>query len=131
MSSTLAFGAPIENEQVIIIDGDTVAIGSERIRLLDIDAPETKEPRCEAEMVRGLEAKERLRSLLRSARAIDLDRSGGRDRYGRTLGRLMVDGRDVGAVLVAEGLAVQWQRGHDAWEARARHWCRLPSAAEK
>ena len=33
------------------------------------------------------------------------------------------DGREAGAVLVAEGLAVAWKPGKAAWADRARHWC--------
>lgn len=90
-------------DRIVIIDGDTVAIGRERIRLLDVDAPETSEPRCEAELVRGLEAKQRVRELVGGASHIELQRSGEQDRYGRTLGRLLVDGEDLGAILLREG----------------------------
>ncbi len=47
----------------------------------------------------------------------------GSDRYGRTLARVAVDGRDVGQVLVHEGLTLPWQDGGAAKEARTRHWC--------
>ena len=53
----------------IIIDADTIKIGGERIRLVDIDAPESFRSRCEAELVLALAAKERLRELLTAARS--------------------------------------------------------------
>jgi endonuclease YncB( thermonuclease family) len=89
--------------------GDTFAIGEERIRILNIDTPETRGSHCENELVQGLRAKERLASLLRPVR-IDVARDG-RDRYGRTLARVSAQGRDVGEVLIREGLALQWQDG--------------------
>jgi len=110
-----------DGRHAIIIDGDTLAIGSERVRILNIDAPESFRPRCEAELVVGLRAKERLAALLRAG-PVGIDRHG-RDRYRRTLARLSIGGRDVGSVLIAEGLAVRWKDGRAAWEARRRRWC--------
>jgi endonuclease YncB( thermonuclease family) len=65
------------------IDGDTIACGEERIRLVDIYAPELGEPG-------GQLAREKLRQRL-EAGAIEIRRHG-RDRYGRTLGDVYVDG---------------------------------------
>ena len=64
---------------VVIIDGDTFALGSERVRILNIDAPETRGSHCERELVAGLKAKERLAGLLRAG-SVDIIR-GGEDRY--------------------------------------------------
>ncbi|MFG1466677.1 thermonuclease family protein [Xanthobacter sp. DSM 24535] len=111
----------LDGNRLRVIDGDTVALGTEHIRLLDIDAPETAHPRCESELVLGLAAKARLLELLRG-RPVEIVRHG-RDRYGRTLARLTVGGRDVGALLSADGLAIAWRPGHDAWVDRAAHWC--------
>jgi endonuclease YncB( thermonuclease family) len=47
----------------------------------------------------------------------------GKDRYGRTLARLSVDGRDIGETLVRERLALRWQEGAAAKQARTAHWC--------
>tara|TARA_R110002073_G_scaffold76548_1_gene185815 strand:+ start:1468 stop:1827 length:360 start_codon:yes stop_codon:yes gene_type:complete len=97
-----------------VIDGDTVQIGEERIRLIDIDTPELRGADCDAERLLGQRAAERLAALLQG-RDIVIERTG-TDVYGRTLARLRVDGRDAGALLVAEGYAVEWSgRRHD--------WC--------
>jgi endonuclease YncB( thermonuclease family) len=109
------------SETPIIIDGDTVSISGERIRILNIDAPESYQPHCEAELVAGLRAKERVAQLVRSG-PLQIYREG-QDRYRRTLARISVGGRDVGAVLVQEGLALPWQDGAAAKEARRRRWC--------
>ena len=116
-----AIAETFDGRRAIITDGDTIALGSERVRILNIDAPETRGSRCERELVLGLKAKERLAVLLRAG-VVDVDRDG-QDRYRRTLARLSVGGRDVGTVLVREGLALPWQRGPEAKEARLRHWC--------
>ena len=47
-----------------LIDGDTIDVDGTRIRISNIDTPETFRPRCERELVLGLKAKERLRALL-------------------------------------------------------------------
>jgi micrococcal nuclease len=108
--------------RAVIIDGDTFAIGSERVRILNIDAPETRGSRCERELVAGLKAKERLTGPLRAG-SVDIVRDG-EDRYRRTLARVSVGGLDVGSVLIGEGLALPWRDGPDAREARLQYWCR-------
>lgn len=116
----------VDGRRFVIIDGDTVALGRERIRILNIDAPESFRPRCEAELVAGLRAKERLALLLRAGPVtIDRCEASGRceDSYGRTLARLSGSGRDVGQVLVAERLALPWRPGSEAWAQRQAHWC--------
>jgi endonuclease YncB( thermonuclease family) len=91
------------------------------VRILNIDTPETRGSHYERELVMGLKAKERLAVLLRAG-SVEVDRDG-RNRYGRTLGRLSAGGRDVGMVLVSEGLALPWQSDPEAKAARLRHWC--------
>lgn len=105
----------------VVIDGDTIAIGHERIRLLAVDTPESFRPRCEAELIVALQAKQRLRELL-DTRSVEIERHGF-DRYGRTLALVRSGGIDVGDILIAEGLAVAWRPGRAAWAERARHWC--------
>ena len=127
-----ARAAPIDGSRIVIIDGDTVALPcppetagrpgcSERVRLLDIDAPEISRPRCEAERITGLAARATLADLIRG-RSVEVDRHG-RDRFGRTLARLSVDDRDVGAAVMAAGFAVPWRPGRAAWADRCRRWC--------
>lgn len=116
----------VDGRRFVIVDGDTVALGRERIRILNIDAPESFRPRCEAELVAGLKAKERLAALLRAGPVlIDRCEADGRceDSYGRTLARLSGGGRDIGQVLVTERLALPWRPGGEAWAQRQAHWC--------
>ncbi|MBD3762454.1 thermonuclease family protein [Rhizorhabdus sp.] len=84
-----------------VVDGDTVWIEGERIRLLDIDAPEM-EGKCPAERVMAIRSRDRLIELLRE-RPFAIQRQG-TDRYGRTLARL----GSVGDQLMREGLARRW-----------------------
>lgn len=126
LAALLFSTASLAESRVVIIDGDTVDIAGERIRILNIDAPETRRSRCEDELVLGLLAKERLAELLRAGPVtIDRCEASGRceDRYGRTLARLRTAEGDVGAVLIAEGLAQPWRPGKAAAEGRLRVWC--------
>lgn len=98
-----------------VVDGDTFRTGGEKIRIADIDTPETHQPRCEAELERGRQATERLLVLL-NAGAFSLRPVGReRDRYGRSLRLVMRDGRSIGAMLVAEGLARPWTGSRQPW----------------
>jgi micrococcal nuclease len=114
-------GTPVQlaaaSPRVQVIDGDTFLYEGERIRMADIDAPETHPPRCAEEAELGARATERLRALLAAGpvalEAVDRDR----DQYGRKLRIVTRDGVSLGAVLVAEGLARPYD-GHK------RPWCR-------
>jgi hypothetical protein len=52
--------------RIVIIDGDTIDVQGERIRILNIDAPESFRSRCEVELKLALRTKERLAQLLHS-----------------------------------------------------------------
>jgi endonuclease YncB( thermonuclease family) len=105
----------------VALDGNTAVVGTERIRLANSVAPEMIEPHCMPELRAGLKARNRLAELLRSGPVL-IKRSGA-DRFGRTLARLTVGGRDVGALLIQEGLALPWQEGAASREAQTRYWC--------
>ncbi|MFG1318020.1 thermonuclease family protein [Xanthobacter autotrophicus] len=108
--------------RIVIIDGDTIALpGGERIRIQDIDAPETRKSRCEAELVLGLQAKARLAQLLRAG-PVEVKRSG-QDYFRRTLALVLVDGESVGTTLMREGLALPWKAGRKARAGRIAKWC--------
>ena len=88
-----------------VVDGDTFWMAGDKIRIADIDTPETHPARCPEEARLGAAATQRLQALLNSGavtlHSIDRDT----DRYGRKLRRVSVDGRGVGNTLIAEGLA--------------------------
>jgi endonuclease YncB( thermonuclease family) len=107
---------------VRVVDGDTIDLDGERIRLINIDTPETHHPRCERERVWGEAAKARLTELLKAPGELTVVREN-LDRYRRTLAYVLVGENDVGDVLIAEGLAVQWKAGPAAKAARLRKWC--------
>ena len=98
-----------------VVDGDTLWLGGQKIRVADIDAPETHDPRCAQERALGDQATRRLRQLLNggavSLEAIDRDE----DKFGRKLRIVLVDGRSVGGTLVDEGLARWYAGGRRPW----------------
>jgi endonuclease YncB( thermonuclease family) len=102
-----------------VIDGDSLRVQGVEIRLKGVDAPEMRQVcsragqayRCGEVARRALEARIGDRPLV--------CRIEGRDRYARSLARCRVDGQDLGAWLVREGLAVGY-RDYEAEETAAR-----------
>ena len=98
-----------------VVDGDTIWLKGQKIRIADIDTPETHDFRCPSEKNLGDRATRRLQQLLNngavSLQSIDRDE----DRYGRKLRIVLVDGTSVGDTLVGEGLARWYGRGRQAW----------------
>lgn len=108
---------------VSVHDGDTVQvrIGAviETVRLISVDTPELPPlARCTSEARKARAARDRLASLAPPGSRIRLVNPGRRlrDRYGRLLADIILtDGRNVGAVLVAEGLARPWTGKRQPW----------------
>ena len=100
-----------------VVDGDTIWLNGEKIRIADIDTPEVSEPGCEAEARRGEQATVRLTQLLNAAPFDVMPNPDGRDedRFGRKLRVLTRGGQSLGAMLVDEGLAHEWGGGKQSW----------------
>jgi endonuclease YncB( thermonuclease family) len=98
-----------------VVDGDTIWLHGVKIRIADIDAPETHDYRCRSEKNLGDRATVRLHQLLESGpivlQGIDRDK----DVYGRQLRLISVNGRSVGDTLVSEGLARYYGNGRRSW----------------
>lgn len=99
-----------------VVDGDTFWMGGVKIRVADIDAPETHPPRCAYEADLGDKATVRLHDLLNMG-PFQLEALPGRDedRYGRKLRIIVRDGRSLGDQLVGEGLARTWTGRRAPW----------------
>lgn len=111
LSLALPWSAQAEiSGQARVIDGDTLDVADQRIRLHGIDAPESRQLcRRNGESWRcGKDATRALKALLgsRSVRCEELDR----DRYGRVIAKCAVDGMDLGGWLVSRGWALAYRR---------------------
>lgn len=101
--------APIAGE-ARVIDGDTLDISGQRVRIHGIDAPESAQncARGGITWLCGQEAAKAMRALLRGSQAkcevID------KDRYGRIVAKCFSEGRDVGEALVQYGLALAYRQ---------------------
>jgi micrococcal nuclease len=98
-----------------VVDGDTLHYQGVKIRIADIDTPETHPPRCPSEAELGAAATRRLQELVNAGpftlQSINRDE----DRYGRKLRILTRGGESLGAVLVHEGLARYYEGGRRPW----------------
>lgn len=99
---------------VQVVDGDSLKLGQERIRVRGYDAPEMD----------GNCARERRLARLAKARLADLVDDGpliiepdGLDKFGRTLADVSVSSKNVGETLHAEGLM-------QIWKGRKAEWCK-------
>lgn len=119
VTSGVTSAAPSCHADMCVIDGDTVIIRGERIRIANIDAPELRTGKCDAERRLARVARARLETILGSGDVVIMpgDPASGRrkDRYGRTLATLRVAEADVGDVLVGEGLARPWVGKREPW----------------
>lgn len=109
-----------------VLDGDTFAARvsldedveiTVRVRLINVDTPELNGD-CQAEIDAAHRAKQRLEDLLQLGTVVELKNIKD-DKY---LGRIdanviLSDGRDVGDVLVDDGLARRYNGG------RRKSWC--------
>jgi len=132
VASELARADVIEPWQGRVIDGDTIALNGKTIHLVGFIAPETRDAQCKAERDLGDKAARRMRDLILA---------GGLDyspvicpcpaatlgkwfcNFGRTCGRLKTNGRDVGDILVEEGLAATYSCGRAGCPKTTRLWC--------
>lgn len=99
-----------------VVDGDTIWLDGKNLRLQSFDTPEPWTDICggRAEVALARRASARLLELLNAGpitvETFGLDRTGK-----RTLATIRVEGRDVGDILIAEGLARKWPDGDEFW----------------
>jgi endonuclease YncB( thermonuclease family) len=109
VSLSSAGAADVVSGSARVIDGDTIAIGSQHIRLEGIDAPETDQVCLDAKGERwtcGIAARDRLSTHV--AGRITSCVVHGEDRYGRTLAICSAADEDLNAWMVREGLALAY-----------------------
>lgn len=105
-------------QHYLAIDGDTLLHrhSGQRYRVANIDTPEIgRSAQCAGERRLGETARGRVRALLANAGALRFEETGRTDDYGRIVARVLIDGRDLGAILVAEGMARTWRGRRQPW----------------
>jgi len=103
-----------ETVQVLrVIDGDTIEVSlknkKETIRLIGIDAPETVDPRKPVQCF-GKEASDKA-SVLLTGKTIILEpdsTQGERDKYGRLLRYVFLDGLNFNKLMISKGFAHEY-----------------------
>jgi len=92
-----------------IIDGDTIEVHGQRIRLHGIDAPESRQEciRNGESWLCGKDATQALADKVGSGLLECLPKD--RDRYGRTVAVCRLDGEDLNAWIVREGWALAYR----------------------
>ena len=98
-----------------VVDGDTIWLEGEKIRMMGYDTPEPQTNICggSREVALANQASDRLVQLLNQG-GVSIERHG-KDRYDRTLAVVSVGGQNVGDLLVGEGLARYWPDGPEFW----------------
>lgn len=130
----VAHAAPIDPADVRVIDGDTIRVYHKQpnVRLVGFNAPETRRAACPAERELGDKATRRVRDLVRAGNLdfefVACSCPAGTEgtpacNYGRRCGTLKANGRDIGEILMAEGLAVPFKCGATRCPATPRPWC--------
>ncbi|MVS97881.1 thermonuclease family protein [Devosia marina] len=108
---------PNTADKTCVVDGDTLWLNGENIRLKDFDTPEPQTQICggAAEVALSHQASARLLDLLNgnewTIERFGYDSTSSR----RTLATIWINGRDVGDILIAEGLARRWPNGREFW----------------
>lgn len=114
LTAALILATPLSagpNGAIRVVDGDTFKIDGTTVRLHAIDAPETDQM-CGDSNSPAWACGDWVRTKTREmyegsiARCVATDT----DRYGRTVAKCSVDGRDVGEQLVSNGLAFAYRQ---------------------
>jgi endonuclease YncB( thermonuclease family) len=125
-ASAIAGGKPVSARFTIcghakridcMVDGDTFWMAGTKIRIADIDTPETHPPRCAREARLGQAATVKMQALLNAGPFTLVPIKRDVDRYGRKLRLVERDGESLGAVLVRHGLARHYGGG------KRSPWC--------
>jgi endonuclease YncB( thermonuclease family) len=125
---------PVSPRSMQVIDGGTIRHKRFTVRLVGFNAPETgRRARCEAERKLGKQATRRLNQLVRSGFKLEFSfvacscppgtEGTQQCNFSRRCGTLKVNGRDVGAILIAERLAVPFRCGATRCPPTPRPWC--------
>lgn len=131
--SELTYGPYSVESLVRVKDADTLVVSlhiypgqtaTDTLRVMGIDAPETRRgykdgqaiPECEIQL--GKQLKEKVTTLLSSGSLVVDEVQPDRDSFGRLVGKISVDGQDLGELLINTGLVRRHSSGdtRTIWE---------------
>lgn len=132
--SNSATAEAISPDQVHVIDGDTIRLFNMKpdVRLVGFNAPETRRAKCDHERQLGDHATRRVRDLVHSEvlefEYVNCACPPGTEEtpacnYGRSCGILKAGGKELGDILIAEGLAVPFKCGTTRCPKTPKPWC--------
>jgi endonuclease YncB( thermonuclease family) len=122
----------IDPQQIRVIEGDTIVADGRTVHLSGFVTPDAQGARCASEKALGQKALRRVRELIQAG---GLDYSPvacscpsnilGRlmCRFARSCGVLKAHGRDIGEILIAEGLAAPFVCEDQECSKAPRPWC--------
>ncbi|MGF7535441.1 thermonuclease family protein [Bacillus mexicanus] len=101
--------ATIQATVISVIDGDTIKVSinnkEEKVRFLLVDTPETVSPRVGVQPF-GKKASNYTKSMLKKGTEVQIEKDvSERDKYGRLLAYVYVNGQMINKLLLKEGLA--------------------------
>lgn len=119
-SGAIAQSFELRPGRAVVVDGDTLRIGSQRVRLSAIDAPELSQI-CRAKggvgTLCGRDSRNALAALIRAGIRCTVETQ---DRYGRAVAACTnAAGQDIGQEMIRKGWAVPYWRYGGARYARA------------
>ena len=120
-----SYGSISVSRVIRVIDGDTFVVDIDQfpdligkhisVRIYGIDTPELR-GKCDREKDLAVKAKERVEALLNSSETIVLENLS-RGSFFRIVADVIVDGVDLGELILNEGLAMPYRSGRESL------WC--------
>lgn len=106
---------PVSTQPVRVIDGDTIEVNHEKVRLYGIDAPEKGQPckRNNSPYDCGGASKEHLEFVLTGT--IVKCTKKGKDKWGRFVAECAADGEDISQLMVRHGWALAYREYSTAY----------------
>lgn len=111
---TVILTTTVQN-RALSADADFTITERVKVRVENIDTPEIN-GECRAEEALAVRARNAARNIMIAPQArIVLITAGAKDKYGRLLGRIEVNGSDLGETLIGLGLARRWDGSRHPW----------------
>ena len=106
---------PLATQTIRVIDGDTIELDLEKVRLYGIDAPEKGQPckRNNSYYDCGATSKYQLEIILVGAKVKCTKK--GKDKWGRFIAQCLANNEDIGRIMVRQGWALAYRQYSSAY----------------